>query len=131
MTDRQTDRQTDTASRHIPCLCIASRGKNYGRKLFQLNVNGQEEFAGCLVLSLGNSVRVVGFLMCRYSGCFAVRLKSLAWKNMSFSIYGNEDACEENSITMLRCTSSAPSDPVAMCQRTRSRRWWSLSSSHD
>ena len=28
VTDRQTDRRTDTACRHIPRLCIASRGKN-------------------------------------------------------------------------------------------------------
>ena len=28
VTDRQTDRRTDTAWRHIPRLCIASRGKN-------------------------------------------------------------------------------------------------------
>ena len=28
VTDGQTDGQTDTACRHIPRLCIASRGKN-------------------------------------------------------------------------------------------------------
>ena len=30
-TCRQTDRRTDTACRHIPCLCIASRGKKNSR----------------------------------------------------------------------------------------------------
>jgi len=29
VTDRRTDRQTDTACRHRPRLCIASRGKNH------------------------------------------------------------------------------------------------------
>jgi len=28
-TERRTDRQTDTACRHRPRLCIASRGKNH------------------------------------------------------------------------------------------------------
>ena len=30
--DRQTDRRTGTACRHIPRLCIASHGKNHGCK---------------------------------------------------------------------------------------------------
>ena len=35
-TDRRTDRQTDTACRHIPRLCIASYGKNQIRLKFRL-----------------------------------------------------------------------------------------------
>ena len=34
--DRRTDGQTDAACRHIPRLCIASRGKNFSQKVREL-----------------------------------------------------------------------------------------------
>ena len=46
VTDIQTDRRPDTACRHIPRLCIASRGKNCAVGMLQLTTDKHEASRG-------------------------------------------------------------------------------------
>ena len=71
--DRQTDRRTDTGCRHIPRLCIASRGK-------------KEQFRLLKILQTKTDKQVLDSIsFCKDSGKFISRMKSASYRRITLS----------------------------------------------